>query len=117
MLRKGSFLIVGVISIAAVARAVADPPATPKLSTIVPAEDVAAQVRQYAQDLTDAVATLSFVPTPSVQETSTGSSYLRANSGLAKSSWNSPAKPPSSGKTRGVWVRCNSRGKRAIDSS
>ena len=32
------------------------------------------------------VATLSFVPTPSVQATSTGSSYLRAKSGLLKSS-------------------------------
>src|SRR5258705_4516627 len=37
-------------------------------------------------------ATLSLVPTPSVQETSTGSSYLRANRPPAKSSLNRPAK-------------------------
>ena len=53
-------------------------------------------------------ATLSFVPTPSVHETRTGSWYFRAKSGLSKSSRNSPANPPSSGNTRGVNVRFSS---------
>jgi cytochrome c556 len=55
MLRKGSLLVVAVVSLVAVARLAADPPAAPKLSTLVPAEDLAAQVKQYVQDLGEAL--------------------------------------------------------------
>jgi hypothetical protein len=56
MLRCGSLLVVVVVSLVAAVRLAADPPAAPKLSSIVPAELVAAQMRQYAQELGECLA-------------------------------------------------------------
>ncbi len=49
-------MVVVIASLVMVAQLSADPPETPKLSTIMPAEDLVGQVKQYASDLGEALA-------------------------------------------------------------
>jgi hypothetical protein len=64
-----------------------------------------------------AKASFSFVPTPSVEATSTGSRYFLEKRPRPSSSRKSPAKPSGHLRTRGVNVRVISGGRRRIVSS